>query len=274
MDGTNGARPKGWDRFFWKDPPVAAKERREYARQVLSRFAAKAFRRPVDDKTVARLVSIAEATYKTRGKRFEDGIAEAMIPLLASPRFLFRIEQTESAAAQDKYPALDEYTLASRLSYFLWSTMPDEPLFDLAGRHELRGNLDKQLERMIADPRSEALVNNFVGQWLQVRDIDGININERVVLARDHGQERQLEQRFKRFRELQAIPKEKRTPEEQAEIQKMIDERRGWAGICANGDAFGAKDAGFFTTDVFARGSEVVDMIDGDGGNNGDVGID
>ena len=200
--------------------------RREYARQVLSRFAAKAFRRPVDDKTVGRLVSIAEATYKTKGKKFEDGIAEAMIPLLASPRFLFRIEQTESASAQEKYPALDEYALASRLSYFLWSTMPDEQLFDLAGRHELRKNLDKQLERMIADTRSEAFVDNFVGQWLQVRDIDGININERVVLARDRGQEKQLEQRFKRFRELQAIPKEKRTPEEQAEIQKMIDERK------------------------------------------------
>ncbi len=225
-DGTHGARPKGWDLFFWKDPPETAKERREYARQVLSRFAAKACRRPVDDKTVGRLVSIAEATYKTKGKRFEDGIAEAMIPLLASPRFLFRIEQTESAAAQEKYPALDEYALASRLSYFLWSTMPDEQLSELAGRHELRRNLDKQLERMIADPRSDAFVDNFVGQWLQVRDIDGININERVVLARDRGQERQLEQRFKRFRELQAIPKEKRTPEEQAELQKMIDERK------------------------------------------------
>lgn len=225
-DGIHGARPKGWDLFFWKDPPEKAKERREYARQVLSRFAARAFRRPVDDKTLGRLVSIAEATYKTKGKRFEDGIAEAMIPLLASPRFLFRIEQTESAAAQAKYPALDEYALASRLSYFLWSTMPDEQLCDLAGRHELRRNLDKQLERMIADPRSDAFVDNFVGQWLQVRDIDGININERVVLARDRGQERQLEQRFKRFRELQAIPKEKRTPEEQAELQKMIDERR------------------------------------------------
>ena len=104
--------------------------------------------------------------------------------------------------------------------------MPDAQLSELAGRHELRRNRDKQLERMIADPRSDAFVYNFVGQWLQVRDIDGININERVVLARDRGQERQLEQRFKRFRELQAIPKEKRTPEEQAELQKMIDERK------------------------------------------------
>jgi hypothetical protein len=70
------------------------------------------------------------------------------------------------------------------------------------------------------------LVDNFVGQWLQVRDLEGININERVVLARDRGEEKQLEQRFRRFRELQAISKEKRTPEEQAELQRMFDERR------------------------------------------------
>ena len=225
-DGIHGTRPKGWDLFFWKDPPQSAKERREYAREILSRFATRAYRRPVDEKTVNRLVAIAEAAYKVKGARFEDGIAEAMVPLLASPRFLFCIEGTESTPGQDKYPALDEYALAARLSYFLWSTLPDAELSGLAERHELRANLDKQLQRMIADSRSQAFVDNFVGQWLQVRDIDGININERVVLARDHGEEQQLEQRFKRFRELQAIPKERRTPEQQAELQKMIDERK------------------------------------------------
>jgi hypothetical protein len=225
-DNMHGTRPNGFDKFFWKDPPEATKERREYARQVLSRFADKAYRRPVDEHTINRLVTIAERVYKLRGKQFEDGIAEAVIPLLASPRFLFRIEQTEAPNIQAKFPVLDEYALASRLSYFLWSTMPDEKLFELAGRHELRQNLDKQIERMIADHRSQALIDNFVGQWLQVRDIDGININERVVLARDRGEEHQLEQRFKRFRELQAIPKDERTAEQQAELQRMIDERR------------------------------------------------
>lgn len=79
---------------------------------------------------------------------------------------------------------------------------------------------------MTADRRAHALIDNFVGQWLQVRDLEGININERVVLARDHGEEKQLENRFHRFQELQAIAKDKRTPEQQEELQKMIDERR------------------------------------------------
>src|SRR5262249_25629979 len=185
LDDLRGTRPKNFDRFFWKDPPAGSRERRDYAREVLSRFAPKAYRRPVEERTVNRLVSIAENVYKAPGKRFEDGIAEAMIPLLASPRFLFRIEQPEPSTAREKFPMLDEYSLASRLSYFLWSTMPDDELFGLAGRHELRKNLAQQIQRMAADHRSHALVDNFVGQWLQVRDLEGININERVVLARD-----------------------------------------------------------------------------------------
>jgi mono/diheme cytochrome c family protein len=226
LDERHGTRPKNFDRFFWKDPPTSSKDRLAYARAVLARFATKAYRRPVDDRTVGKLVAIAESVWHTPGKKFEDGIAEAMIPLLASPRFLFRVEQTESANSHDKYPLLDEYALASRLSYFLWSTMPDEELSNLAARHELRNNLEQQVKRMVDDHRSQALVDNFVGQWLQVRDLEGININERVVLARDRGEEKQLEQRFRRFRELQAISKEKRTPEEQAELQRMFDERR------------------------------------------------
>ncbi len=223
---SQGARPKNFDRFFWKDPPQTAKERRAYAREVLARFATKAYRRPVEEKTVDKLVAIAEGIYSTPGKRFEDGIAEAMIPLLASPRFLFRVEQTDAPGPQQKYPVLDEYALASRLSYFLWSTMPDDELSGLAGRHELRKNLEHQVHRMVADHRAQALIDNFVGQWLQVRDIDGININERVVLARDRGEEKELEHRFHRFQELQAIPKDQRTSEQAQELQRMIDQRR------------------------------------------------
>ncbi|HLH56530.1 MAG TPA: DUF1592 domain-containing protein, partial [Verrucomicrobiae bacterium] len=226
LDPAHGARPKNFERFFRKDPPASAKERLEYAREVLRRFATRAYRRPVDDRTVDRLLAISEEVWKVPGKGFEDGIAEAMIPLLASPRFLFRIDQTERLAPGEKFPQLDEYSLASRLSYFLWSTMPDNELFDLASRHELRNNLDKEVQRMVADPRAHALVENFVGQWLQVRDLEGININERVVLARDRGEEKQLERRFKRFQELQAIPKDQRTAEQQQELQRMIDERR------------------------------------------------
>jgi hypothetical protein len=149
-----------------------------------------------------------------------------MIPLLASPKFLFRVEQVDPATARQKYPLIDEYALASRLSYFLWSTMPDDELLALADRHELRKHLDAQVRRMVNDQRSRALVENFVGQWLQVRDLDGININEQVVLARDRGEDRERERRIQRFRELNAIPQDKRTPEQTSELQQMIEQRR------------------------------------------------
>ncbi len=83
------------------------------------------------------------------------------------------------------HPLLDEYALASRLSYFLWSTMPDDELMRLAEHHELRKNLAKQVKRMREDSRAEALTRNFVGQWLQVRDVEGITINTRAVLRQE-----------------------------------------------------------------------------------------
>jgi len=221
-----GTRPKNFDRFFWKDPPKDAGERRIYAREVLSRFAKRAYRRPVEDKTIDRLVAIAEEVYSQPGKGFADGIAEAMIPVLASPKFLFRVEQVDPATARQKYPLIDEYSLASRLSYFLWSTMPDDELMALADRHELRKNLYTQVRGMVNDHRSHALVENFVGQWLQVRDLEGININEQVVLARDRGEDKERERRIQRLRELNAIPEDKRTPEQTKELQQMIEQRR------------------------------------------------
>jgi hypothetical protein len=221
-----GTRPKNFDRFFWKDPPKEASERRLYAREVLGRFAKRAYRRPVEDKTIDRLVAMAEDVYSQPGKCFVDGVAEAMIPLLASPKFLFRVERVDPATVRQKYPLVDEYALASRLSYFLWSTMPDDELMGLADRHELRKNLDAQVRRMVNDHRSQALVENFVGQWLQVRDLEGININEQVVLSRDRGEDKERERRIQRFRELNAIPEDKRTPEQAKELQQMIEQRR------------------------------------------------
>src|SRR5262249_571037 len=95
MEGRYWVRPKNFERFFSKGPPKKTADRRSYAREVLGRFATKAYRRPVDSRTLTRLVSIAEGVYAQPRKRFEDGIAEAMIPILASPRFLFRVEGTE-----------------------------------------------------------------------------------------------------------------------------------------------------------------------------------
>ena len=219
-------RPKNFDLFFWKDPPSGMPERRAYAREVLSRFVQRAYRRPAEAPVVERLVGIAEGVYAQPGKRFEDGVAQAMIPVLASPRFLFRVEGVEPGGPAAKHPLVDEYALASRLSYFLWSTLPDDELFGLAERGELRKNLGAQVQRMLQDRRAEALVENFVGQWLQVRDVEGIDINARAVLARDSGEERDFDRRRRRFQELTAIPDEQRTAEQKAELQQMFEQRR------------------------------------------------
>ena len=108
-----------------------------------------------------------------------------MIAVLASPRFLFRVEDTQPGPASEPYALVDEYAVATRLSYFLWSTMPDGELFRLAEAGELRKKLSDQVQRMLADPCSEALIQNFTGQWLQARDMDTIAINARAVLAKD-----------------------------------------------------------------------------------------
>ena len=195
LDERFWGRPKNFDLFFSRDVPESGAERRLYTRDVIRRFATRAFRRPVDDKTVERLASLAESQ---PGKTFAQAVAHAMVAVLASPRFLFRVEEAVPTATG--HPFVDEYALASRLSYFLWSTMPDEELTRLAEQNVLRKNLGAQVKRMLADARSEALIENFTGQWLQARDVDGISIDARTVLARDNGEEKELKREMEEFR--------------------------------------------------------------------------
>ena len=154
LDPKHWTRPANYDRFWPQgEPDRSTAGRRQYVRDILRRFATRAFRRPVDDRTLDGLVAIAERIYEQPGRRFADGVARSMVAVLTSPRFLFRVEEAE-AEASGPVPAqslLDEYALASRLSYFLWSTMPDDELFRLAQRHELRKNLATQIERMRLD---------------------------------------------------------------------------------------------------------------------------
>ncbi len=198
-------KPKNYTRFFPRDIiPTSTAERRQYAQEILRNFAAKAFRKPVDEPTVNRLVTLASGVYSQNGKSFEAGIAYAMEAVIASPRFLFRIEENAPSDTHAAWSEVNEYSLASRLSYFLWSTMPDDELTQLAAHGELRKNLAAQVKRMLADERSKALVENFTGQWLQVRDVQGVAINARSVLARDDGVEKQLEQQVAAFQARQA----------------------------------------------------------------------
>ena len=191
LDERHWVPPRNYARFFPRaTPPDGLEERRAYAREVIERLARKAFRRPVDGATVDRLVAMAEDVFRKPGKRFEDGAARAMVAVLASPRFIFRVEGAEPSTSGRRHPLVDEFSLASRLSYFLWSTMPDDELLGLAARGELRANLATQVKRLLEDPRAASFARNFTGQWLQARDIEGISINARAVLRRENSRAR------------------------------------------------------------------------------------
>lgn len=267
-------RPKNFDRFFTKDVPASEGEQRDYAREVLTRFTTKAYRRPADARTLDRLVSIAADVYKAPGKKFEDGVRSAMVAVLASPRFLFRVEEPDPSSPPGEFPLVDEYALATRLSYFLWSSMPDDELMQLASRHELRANLAAQVKRMMADKRSENFIKNFPGQWLQARDVDGISIDERSVLARDSGEDkemqRQQEERRKQFARLETLP--------EAERQKEFEKIRAQFRNGANRRRFGPpavelneelrramhRETEMFFEYVVRQDRSVLDFIDSD----------
>src|SRR5690606_21281943 len=136
-------RPEGYERFFPGEAPAQLEARRTYTRGLLRDFATRAFRRPIDEATVERLLTLSEAVAAQEGNTYESGVAQAMVATLASPRFLFREEGVEPLRPGEKHPNVDEYALASRLSYFLWSSMPDAELIELAGQGRLRENLDQ-----------------------------------------------------------------------------------------------------------------------------------
>jgi hypothetical protein len=156
--------------------PQEPREEGSCARTILTRLAAKAFRRPVQtgDPAVDGLMSFYTAARQSGD--FEAGIRAALARLLADPQFLYRIEahpQQLQAAAIYK---VDDIDLASRLSFFLWSSIPDEQLLELAGQGRLSEphTLEQQVRRMLADPRSQALVDNFAGQWLRLRELRAV----------------------------------------------------------------------------------------------------
>jgi mono/diheme cytochrome c family protein len=154
-------------------------------RLILSHFARRSFRRPVSPAELQPYFDLY-AQARQQGSDFDDAIGVALQAILVSPDFLFRIETPEPVLkaqngnfrnvsyADPGLQPISEYALASRLSYFLWSTMPDDELMRCADRHTLRRPevLKAQVERMLKDPRSEALADNFAGQWLELRKLE------------------------------------------------------------------------------------------------------
>jgi hypothetical protein len=137
-----------------------------FARDVLSNLARRAYRRPVTDREVDALVKLVAMVQKD-GDSFEEGLCLAIQQMLISPHFLFRVEKTSSGA-------LSPHELAARLSYFLWSSMPDAELSRLADEGTLSqpATLEAQVRRMLKDEKAAALVENFGGQWLQTRALE------------------------------------------------------------------------------------------------------
>ena len=144
------------------------------ARTILATLARRAWRRPVDDGDIAPLLAFYRTGRQAEG--FEAGIRMALERLLIDPEFLFRIERDPQGVAPGAPYRLDDLELASRLSFFLWSSIPDDELLDVAARGRLSdpAERERQVRRMLADARSRALVDNFAGQWLSLRSIEGI----------------------------------------------------------------------------------------------------
>ena len=183
LDGSQKDYPSHVRYLFSEGPPSDDENARDpYREKILRRFASRAFRRPVDDSTVERLVAIARQVDKQPGRRFEDGIAQAITAVLVSPRFLMRAEIQPEPNNPGKVVEIDQYALASRLSYFLWSSLPDEELLRLAGEGRLRAEIREQVDRMLKDDKSDRFVRNFVGQWLMARDVPFVHIDARRVL--------------------------------------------------------------------------------------------
>jgi hypothetical protein len=144
-------------------------------RKIVSEFARRAFRRPVQPAELQPYFGLA-TNARRHGAPFEEAIGVALQAILVSPDFLFRIEKDEPPAAVDGARPIGQYALASRLSYFLWSSMPDEELLRCADRHTLRQPevLTAQVQRMLKDPKAHALVDNFAGQWLELRRLESV----------------------------------------------------------------------------------------------------
>ena len=151
-------------------PGAGQRQLETSARMILAAFGKRAFRRPLAPNEVERFVWIYKEALK-KGGNFEQSVQTALTAILVSPHFLFRGEVQPSPDNPKVAAQINEWALASRLSYFLWSTMPDDALFAEAEKGTLRKNLDAQVRRMLADKKAAALVENYGGQWLQIRNL-------------------------------------------------------------------------------------------------------
>lgn len=191
FDAKGPGQTASRERIFICKP--SAKRPETCARKIISQLARKAYRRPVQGPEIDELMSLFQTGQEDGG--FESGIELALQSILAGPEFLFRIEKDPEGLKPGDVYAISDLELASRLSFFLWSSIPDEELLSVAVKGQLRkpGVLKKQVDRMLEDPRSRAFVENFGTQWLGFRNIDISAPNEEIYPSFDE----ELRQAFK-----------------------------------------------------------------------------
>jgi mono/diheme cytochrome c family protein len=168
---TGVSKTPSREKIFTCNPKQASDEVR-CAREILSNLAKQAYRRPVTDRDLEPLLSFYQAS-RNRGGNFDQGIESGIRMILSDPQFLYRYEPEPANVAAGGVYRISDLELASRLSYFLWSSLPDDTLLTLATQNKLRDNsvLEQQVRRMLADPKADALVDNFAAQWLYLRNI-------------------------------------------------------------------------------------------------------
>jgi hypothetical protein len=154
--------------------PLSPEEAAPCARSILTRIGEQAYRRPLATEDVGALMSFYEVG---AAHGFESGVQTGLQAILASPHFIFRVEEPPPGVDPGQSYRIGDVDLASRLSFFLWGTPPDDELAELARRGQLRnaGTLERQVRRMLADPRSEALATRFAGQWLRLQDLEKVH---------------------------------------------------------------------------------------------------
>ncbi len=149
--------------------PAAAKDEIACAKKIISALARQAYRRPVTDADVEDLLGVYQRA--RNGSNFDEGIRTVIQNIITDPEYLFRFERTPAGVAPGALYRISDLELASRLSYFLWSSAPDDQLITVASQGKLRVQLEKQVRRMLADPKSEALSRIFAAQWLNLQNL-------------------------------------------------------------------------------------------------------
>lgn len=204
----SGETPSRQQIFVCK--PAKLSEELPCARKILSALARRAYRRPVNENDLETLLSFYQTGRNGEKGNFEAGIEMALRRMLASPQFVYRFERDPAGAPPHSLYRVGDLELASRLSFFLWSSIPDEELLTVASQGKLKdpGVLEKQVKRMLADSKAEALVSNFADQWLYLRNLRGVAPDLETYPNFDDN----LRQAFKRETELlfQSIVREDR----------------------------------------------------------------